>query len=336
MIAYICSARLFSLLSHILLVRATLTNNGCGRPLPTLLEPGGVANFSINSSASTQPPSEREYHVYIPLNYKIDIPTPLIFSFHGRSQNMMEQEYQSGLSRDHFNPGSILVYPQGTPNHEGKLEWSGDPDTPKTTNDTLFVTELLNHFEANYCVDTSRIYALGISNGGGLTNRLACNPSLSTRIAAFAAIAAAIYPAQDEPCLPGRASIPLLEFHGGSDEQIHYHGGLNHGERGYTIDIPTFLQHWARRNGCAKDAANTTGELFDAEGFNYANRTTWDCAGAKEIVTHYYSSFLGHTWPWWFNAGYNATEVIMEFFRGHRLPLSEGEEWEMGHESELK
>jgi len=147
-------------------------------------------------------------------------------------------------------------------------------------------------------------------------NELACNPSTSARIAAFAPVSGAFYQNSSGPCYPSRANIPILEFHGGNDTIINYEGGEDLGDRGVTVPIPTWVQQWAQRNQC--DTKNKTINLANAAGTNIANRTTWNCGtnqGADfALVSQYYSSHLGHVWPTGANAGYNATHVIMDFF----------------------
>ncbi len=81
-----------------------------------------------------------------------------------------------------------------------------------------------------------------------------------------------------------------------------------------------YLLHWAHRNGCTDPVVNGTVELKQSDGWNYANKTTWDCDGWKGIVTHYFEQYLEHKWPTVANANYSATEVILEFFRNHPLP----------------
>ena len=72
-------------------------------------------------------------------------------------------------------------------------EWQGDPSAQ--TNDVAFVTSLIGSLTASteYGIDSSRIYATGKSGGGGLLNILACDPYLSSTIAAFAAVSGAFY-----------------------------------------------------------------------------------------------------------------------------------------------
>jgi poly(3-hydroxybutyrate) depolymerase len=304
-------------------VSYSTSTSGCYKPLPAspvALKPDSNATFSLHNSNSSTPPADRQYHIYIPKNYDINTPAPLILSFHGRNQDMLQQERVSQLSSSDINSDSIVIYPNGYKNADGTREWSGDPDTPTSINDTTFVTELLDHVQERYCVDNSRVFATGKSNGGGLTNALACNPGISKRIAAFAPVSPAMYPAFEEPCQPGREHIPILEFHGGSDTTIRYEGGKDGSNRGVTVPIPTYLLHWSHRNGCTDPVVNKTVELKKNNGWNYANRTTWDCGGQEGIVTHYYEQYLGHKWPTLANANYSATEVILEFFRGFSLP----------------
>lgn len=310
-------ALLFSFLQPSL---ATAPTNGCGRPLPSKLAAGKTANFTLALSNSTDPPSDREYHVYIPPSYDKDNPTALLFSIHGRTENMMQQERVSKLSDPAFNPSAIAIYPQGLFKKGTHIrQWSGDPDSPPSINDTVFIAELLDHFQARYCIDPARVYATGKSNGGGMVDRLACDPSMSFRIAAFAPVSGAFYPLYQEPCSSGRHPIPMLEFHGGNDSVIHYDGGPDGSNRGDTLAIPTFLAQWADRDCPPVGVGNVTVQLTNDEGKNYANKTTWSCGAGEGIVTHYFSSFLGHTWPNEMNAGYEATRVILEFFGNHSL-----------------
>lgn len=83
---------------------------------------------------------------------------------------------------------------------------------------------MISHFLDRYCLDSSRIYAAGKSNGGGLTGLLACDKKLSTQIAAFAPVSGAFYTKHAESvctgtfpqtvpikCDPGRSPIPIME-----------------------------------------------------------------------------------------------------------------------------
>jgi len=66
------------------------------------------------------------------------------------------------------------------------MEGSADPARMP---DVRFISALIDTLEATYAIDPTRIYANGMSNGGGMAFVLSC--TLSARIAAIAAVSAA-------------------------------------------------------------------------------------------------------------------------------------------------
>lgn len=311
-------------------LKQRLQNHGCGSPIPTEVIAGGPSyNFTNFLSNSTSPPSKRAYSLTVPQDYDIGVAAPLILSFHGRGKNNLDQEKTSKFSHPFFNTKAIVVYPQGIDvclrpqavvsdtNDVFQLQWQGDPQAPISINDTLFISELVTHIEDRFCISSTQIFASGKSNGGGMVGQLACNSEMSGRIAAFAPVSGAFYEDFQGSCYPARDTVPILEFHGGSDKTINYLGGPDLGDRGDTVPIPQWLQQWAQRDQC--DPTNKTVELINTAGKNNANRTTWTCGGETGLVSHYFSSYLGHVWPVEENAGYNATTVIMDFF--NNLPF---------------
>lgn len=183
--------------------------------------------------------------------------------------------------------------------------------------------EMLDHFEERYCIDSSRVYATGKSNGGGFTNLLACDPTASERIAAFAPVSGAYY--QDVPedacnaetvpikCNTGRCPIPIIEFHGTADTTIPYNGG---GRRGECLpSVPHFVREWAKRDGLGLH--NQTTSVYDGNVLEYQ----YGRGEALGTVTHYRIEGLGHDWPSVNPNSDNpdgtfldATPIIMDFF----------------------
>lgn len=144
--------------------------------------------------------------------------------------------------------------------------WTSNPSA--TTDDPTFINALLTNLSSTYCVDTGRVFASGMSNGGGFTNIIACNATMSLRFAAFAPHSAAVYPNYGQcpagnsagitplnvntsslieyneiGCTPGRQSQPIMEFHGTSDGTILYQGDPNHS--GWCLpQIPHLMNDW--------------------------------------------------------------------------------------------
>ncbi|KAL1739577.1 hypothetical protein HDZ31DRAFT_49150, partial [Schizophyllum fasciatum] len=184
--------------------RATNSSSGCGGDLKWKFDEDShhVENTTIGGE-------ERTYLVHIPENYDNSQAHPLVLSFHGAAADMHDQEKGSQLSLNRQrlnNMGLIAVYPQGMKGADGFTAWRGAPYSSQDANDIDFTGAILNDVAANLCVDQLRVYATGKSNGGGFTNRLACNANVTTRFAAFGLISGAYYPEAlpGNDCKPGR------------------------------------------------------------------------------------------------------------------------------------
>jgi poly(3-hydroxybutyrate) depolymerase len=202
--------------------------------------------------------------------------------------------------------------------------WQGFPG--HDIDDIQFTQDLLDSLTESYCIDKSRIWASGKSDGGGFAGLLACDNLLSQQIAAFAPVSGAFYVKNKTktchpvtipiPCDPGSSSIPFLEFHGGQDRTIPYDGGPLHHE--CLPQIPYYLQAWATRDRL--ETQNTTSQL--------TNDTLVFRFGADGLVTGVYDVSIPHDWPSTFPnpdnersghqpATFNATTLIMDFFHQH-------------------
>ena len=182
------------------------------------------------------------------------------------------------------------MHPQ---NAKGTQQYQGDPDSPASINDVTFTLELLDHLQSAYCIDPSRIYATGKSNGGGFTGVLACDAEATKRIAAFAPVSGAFYLDADQnlpPCEPSRR-VPIMEFHGLKDKTIPYAGGINTRGNANSTDVTTWVDDWARRDGFDV-SANKTSYLCKKEEGKMVTRYSWD-----DVVVHYKYENLGHDWP---------------------------------------
>lgn len=189
---------------------------------------------------------------------------------------------------------------------------------------------MIAHFKDRYCIDPKRIYASGKSNGGGFVGQtMACDPTMSKVIAAFAPVSGANYvPGSTKsncdpetiaiPCNPSRSPIPLLQFHGNADKTIPYLGGPRNG-----ACLPTvahWVQEWSSRQNLG--LSNTTASLYDNKLMKYE----YGSGSQTGVVTHYMTKGLGHWWPSVkpnndnpAGTFYDATPIIMEFFNKYTL-----------------
>ena len=121
------------------------------------------------------------------------------------------------LLRSRRLEGFIAVHPKGGGNTWNAGLCCGEAMTAKV-DDVGFVAAMLDELEARFCVDTDRVFACRLSNGGFISHRLACE--LSERIAAIAPVAGTNV---TSPCAPSQP-VSVIHFHGTADTLVPYNG----------------------------------------------------------------------------------------------------------------
>jgi polyhydroxybutyrate depolymerase len=256
---------------------------------------------------------ERFYITYVPSGYDASQPVALVLTLHGFGGNATQQEEYSGWDAIAERENFIVVHPQGT---QFPLRWHAyGRDVSymprQGADDVQFIRELIETLQDSYCIDPARIYVNGLSNGGGMTYRLACE--LSDQFAAVGIVAGAV--AEDESCAPIRP-VPVMVFHGSGDPVVDYEGSAD------LTGVETWVATWAERNSCDSTpiALETQG---DVSGISYPN-----CAENADVIL-YTIAGGGHTWPGSepllpFVLGpttqdINASEALWQFFVEHPM-----------------
>ncbi len=266
----------------------------------------------------------RAYRVHVPPGYDATRPAPTVLAFHGFGSSGREMEGLTGLSTLADTEGFIAVYPQGlnVPEINGSgtatdtRSWNGGAccyPARGVVDDVGFVDALLADLDTRVCVDTRRTFAMGFSNGGFLTYRLACE-----RASRFAAVAAVAGTEGVSACTPSRP-VPVLHFHGTADDVIYYQGGNNIPFGAPYPGAEESVRRWAERNGCG-DATVQTYQRGDST-------CTAHTGCAPESATASLCTVQGgrHAWPGF--AGFNngtldldATREAWRFFKGESRP----------------
>lgn len=312
-ILFLSKIGVFSLLIICVLAACAVTDNGsgiqttsgqgCGKP--SLVAPGTSANETIFSNGL-----QRIYRLHIPLGYRDTVQHTLVMNFHGHGSNAIREEQLTGMSQIADQDDFIVVYPQGTVGPDHNTGWNTGPWSYPHVNDVLFVSDLLNHLEATLCVNLQRVYATGFSNGGSLTNVLACK--LSDRIAAFAIVSGGMHPVAGG-CNPSRP-VSIMEFHGTNDHVVPYTGNLQNDDE---PPITQWLASWAVRDNCAHYPV-----IFFNRDDVLGER--WPLCQDSAVIIHYRIHGEPHQWPTVDFTGIgghvvSASDLIWQFFQEHPL-----------------
>ena len=277
-----------------------------------------VAFHLANRSSGTLVSSgkARAYLVHVPPQYTHATPTPLVIRMHGAGGWPAQQRDLSGWNRVADAHGFIVVYPSGAEG-EGPRIWHIERGAALDA-DVRFIRELIDTLRASYNIDSTRIFANGLSAGGGMSFALSC--TLADRIAAVGMVAPALV-------LPwswctDRHAIPVIVIHGTADPVTPYHGGKTRISPRSFPDIPAWTASWARRNRCGATPQEVV-VAPDVTRFEYAN-----CADAAAVVL-YRVQGGGHAWPGghplpeWLvgptSQSVDATAMTWAFFERHPL-----------------
>lgn len=275
-------------------------------------------NGTIVSSGQT-----REYLLHVPESYDPAQPTPLVISMHAGATWPAHQKNLSRWNRLADESGFIVVYPSGTPVLFDVVRiWHSFGLGAGLERDVRFISELIDTLQSAYNIDPARIYANGMSNGGGMAFVLSC--TLSDRVAAVGMVA----PAQSLPSswCTNAQPVPMMAFQGDADPIIPYDGGplgdpFNPVKPVFPA-VRDFVASWAERNRCAARFVQST-VAPDITRLEYP-----DCADSASVVL-YTLSGGGHSWPggkppprWRVgatNTSIDATSELWAFFLSHPL-----------------
>ena len=246
---------------------------------------------------------EREYFIHVPEADADTAPLPLVLSFHGYTSTARTNLRYTGLQPLAESEKFIAVYPQGTVlASTGEPHWNSESSAiPSATDDIGFVETLVDELTETRNIDTDRIYAIGMSNGGMMSYLLACR--LSQRIAAITSVTGTM--TVDRNTCTGSRPVPVMQIHGIEDAVVPFNGNDSF------PSIPATIEFWTQSNGCAGAAEETA--IADITGDGYGGRRTryLDCAQGTEVELITLDG-VGHDWP-----------IHVEGYRQHDIHAAE-------------
>ena len=250
----------------------------------------------------------REYILYIPGSYTGNEPVPVVFNFHGFTQQADDYMKYADFRPLADTANFILVYPQGTL-FNGLSHWNVDGawTIGSTVDDVGFTKALIDTISSEYNIDLSRVYSTGFSNGGYMSFHLACQ--LNDMITAIASVSATMIRTTFGDCAPQHPT-PILQMHGTNDPLVPYDGSVT------SISVDDALQYWINYNNCDQEPTATTLPHND----NTTNGTTvlhlsYSHGDNNTLIEHYRINNGGHDWPGSSgNMDFNACNEIWKFF----------------------
>jgi polyhydroxybutyrate depolymerase len=218
-------------------------------------------------------------------------------------------------------PGGGGGYPGG-----GQQPQSREPEERRSppADDVAFFNQMLDQLGTKFSVDSSRVYAAGLSEGGFMSMRLGC--ALSDRIAGIATIGAAM--PKNMMCLPTRP-VPIVMINGTSDPVVPYGGGTEHNLDLPTISVEDSAKAWAKIDHCAEKPENT--KLPKEKGGTETKIDTFAGCQQGTAVVLYSLKGIGNTWPGGLqyqveqqvgktSNDFNANETLWSFLVTKKLP----------------
>jgi polyhydroxybutyrate depolymerase len=227
-------------------------------------------------------------------------------------------------------PGGGGGYPRGGGQRPQGREPSQDR-RPTPTDDIGFFNQMLDQVGTKFPVDSSRIYAVGLSEGGFMSLRLGC--ALSDRIAAVAAVGAAM--PKTMICLPSRP-VPLAMVSGTADPVVPYGGGTEHNLNLAIISVEDSAKAWAKIDRCTEKPEKSKLSAHAKGGMETKIDTYNGCQQSAQVVL-YSVKGAGNTWPGGeqyeaektigkTSQDLNANEVLWSFFVTRKLAAQSAEQ----------
>lgn len=293
---------------------------------------------------------DRAFSIRVPAGWDGNTALPVIVAFHGGGGNRESAETvtcpngasgEAGCLTALANAaGYALVLPDGTglrPTRNVR-SWNAGGGVngwqcvsrgacQQGVDDVAFFDQLLVEVARVVPIDPRRVFLTGLSNGGAISHRLACERS--SVVAAIATVGGTNqFAAAGARC---DARVPVLAIHGSEDPCWGYETGTDACaflEPGRKVGVDDSMEGWRARNGCAATFADAPLPDSASDGTRSTRRTWTGCSAALERIR---VEGGGHTWPGGNQylepsvvgrvaRDFRASDEILRFFNAHPRP----------------
>lgn len=272
---------------------------------------------------------ERTVVVHVPRAAEGAQPLPLVLALHGGGgfAEFMADDARYGFIRASERGGFIVAFPNGYSRFPGGrlATWNagaccGDA-RDRDVDDVGFLRAVVTRLQAQARIDPARIFATGMSNGGMMAYRLACEAS-----DLFRAVASVAGTDNTVHCAPARP-VSVLHIHARDDTHVLFEGGAGPGafrdesKVANFTSVPETLRRWAAHDRC-EGAPQRVREFSGARCEAYLA-----CAAGVRVESCVTDSG-GHSWPGGItrrgkgasSSAFDASALIWDFFAAVSAP----------------
>jgi polyhydroxybutyrate depolymerase len=230
---------------------------------------------------------DRTYTLHVPPGD----PVGLVLSLHGGGGTGVGQQGLTDFDTVANVHGLLVVYPDGY-----DKSWAdgrgASPADRHHIDDVGFLVGLVGKLRNDYNIGAGHVFVTGMSNGGFMSNRLACD-----RADVFAAIApVAGTLGVGVACNPSHP-VSVWEAHGTADPVVPFNGGDVRGRGGisHSISVNAMVDKWRSVDGCQGDPSAAV--MPDVGDGTAVHRFAYTACAASSEVIFYRIDDGGHTWP---------------------------------------
>jgi polyhydroxybutyrate depolymerase len=239
----------------------------------------------------------RKYLVHVPPSYRGGERAPVVLALHGGGGTMRYQanDERYGLIEKSDAAGFIAVFPNGyAKNRRGLFAtWNAGAccgaARDEKIDDVGFLKAVVADVARRASIDAKRVYAIGMSNGGLMAYRLACETPGMIRAAM------AVAGTDNTTTCPGGRPVSILHIHALNDDHVLYGGGAGPAARDPSkvtdfVSVPATIEKWRSRNSCPAEPAR----VLTVEGA-WCDRYA-PCADDSAVMLCT-TETGGHSWP---------------------------------------